>query len=340
MRDAGCEPWFDCDQLAVMGLAEVLSHLPRLLRIRREVISRTVKLRPACFIGIDAPDFNLPVARKLKASGVKTVQYVSPSIWAWRGGRAAKISRDTDLVLTLFPHEPAYYEKHGGQARFVGHPLADRIELQPDQAGARRKLGLPEDKPLLALLPGSRQGEVKRLAPAFLQAAQKLAKAIPDLHFVSPQASRKIHSYFLELQKSIAPELPLALLDRQASEAMIASNAVLLASGTAALEALLCKRPMVIAYRIAPVTYAIVKGLNLLKGEFYSLPNVLAGRQVAPEILQNDVTPENLANALLPLLTHSDSAAGMQNDFMAIHQQLRRNADVSAAAAVAELISE
>lgn len=338
MLEAGCEPWFNCDQLAVMGLAEVLSHLPRLLKIRAEVVTRTIDLKPTCYIGIDAPDFNLPVARKLKKSGVRTVQYVSPSIWAWRGGRAAKIARDTDLVLTLFPHEPDYYKKHGGNARFVGHPLADSIDLNPDQSGARRELNLSAEKPLLALLPGSRNGEVKRLAPAFLQAAQLLADKIPDLQFVSPQASPAIRSHFHELQQSIAPDLPLTLLDRQASQAMIASDAVLLASGTAALEALLCKRPMVIAYRIAPVTYAIVKGLRLLKGDYYSLPNVLAGRQIAPEILQNEVTPQSLADALLPLL-HPDTRTDVQADFLAIHQRLRRNANARAADAVAELIN-
>lgn len=339
MQAAGCEPWFQAEELAVMGLVEVLSHLPRLLRIRREVVAKILALRPSCFIGIDAPDFNLPVSRRLKAAGIKTVQYVSPSIWAWRSGRAAKISRDTNLVLTLFPHEPPYYERHGGQARFVGHPLADNIDLQPDKAGARQALGLPPDGPLLALLPGSRAGEVKRLAPAFLKAAKILTDEIGNLQIVSPQASNSIRQYFSALQQEVAPNLPITLLDRQASQAMIASDAVLLASGTAALEAMLCKRPMVIAYRIANLTYAIVKGLNLLKGKHYALPNVLAGRQLAPEILQYEVTAENLAAATLPLLQNPDSQAEIQSEFLAIHKNLKRNASATAAKAIVELVN-
>ena len=338
MLGAGCEAWYQADELAVMGLAEVLSHLPRLLKIRRRVINLALETQPDCFIGIDAPDFNLPVARRLKAAGIKTVQYVSPSVWAWRAGRAARISNDTDLVLTLFPHEPQFYEQHGGRAHFVGHPLADQIPMEPDQSAARCQLGLPADTPVLALLPGSRMGEVKRLGPAFIRAASALRRHIPELTIVSPFASRATRERFSSQLQKISPDLPVTQLDRQASSAMIASDAVLLASGTAALEAMLCKRPMVIAYRIAGVTYAIVKGFKLLSGKYYALPNVLAGRQIAPEILQYDVTPENLAAAVLPLLRERKKVAEVKAQFGAIHQQLRRNASRSAAAAIAELI--
>jgi lipid-A-disaccharide synthase len=338
MRAAGLDAWHDCSELAVMGLAEVLTHLPRLLRLRRRLRQRLLQWRPDVFIGIDAPDFNLGLERKLKAAGIRTVHYVSPSIWAWRENRAAKIGRSADRILCLFPMEPAIYARYGVDARFVGHPMADTFAMEPDRAAARIQLGLAADSRVLALLPGSRTSEIHRLLPAFLGAARLLAQRTGPLQILVPAANAGCRATIEAM--TTATDLRLHILDGHARAAMVAADAVLLASGTAALEALLAKRPMVVGYRIAALTHFIVKRLGLLKVDRYSLPNVLANERLVPELMQEDCTAENLAAALLPYFNDPSTDTALQAHYRQIHESLRRNADVQAADAVAELLAQ
>ncbi len=339
MQAAGFEAWHDCSELAVMGLAEVLRHLPRLLRLRRSVFERMRGWQPDVFVGIDAPDFNLGLERRLKETGVRTVHYVSPSVWAWRESRAEKIGRSADRVLCLFPMEPPIYARHGVDARFVGHPLADALPLEPDRTAARAELNLPGEATVLAVLPGSRLGEIARLGEIFLDAASRVAKAIPDLHVVIPAANASCRTALENLLADT--RFPIAnahLIDGRAHDAMIASDVVLLASGTATLEALLAKRPMVVAYRIAGLTYAIVRGFRMMKTDRFSLPNALAGETVVPELMQDDCTPENLSRELLSWLREPARIQKLLPRFEAIHRELQRDASARAADAVAELV--
>jgi lipid-A-disaccharide synthase len=338
MRAAGMDTWKDCDELAVMGLAEVLRHLPRLLRLRRELRKRLLDWRPDVFVGIDAPDFNLGLERALKRAGVRTVHYVSPSVWAWRESRAAKIGRSADLVLCLFPIEPPIYARHGIDARFVGHPLADQFPLHPDGPAARRALGVDSDAPVLALLPGSRLGEIRRLLPTFLQAVQGLGERVPGLTVLIPAANRACRD---AITRHLADaDLPrIHLLDGRAHEAMIASDVVLLASGTAALEAMLAKRPMVVGYRISALTFRLVMGLGMMKIDRFSLPNVLANEPIVPELMQNECTAENLVSALAQWFGNDEARATLLPRYLEIHERLRGKGSASAAAAIAELVA-
>ena len=340
MRAAGLDSWHDSSELAVMGLSEVLSHLPRLLGLRRALCKRLLAWRPDVFIGIDAPDFNLGVERRLKQRGIRTVHYVSPSVWAWREKRAEKIGRSADRVLCLFPMEPPIYARHGVDARFVGHPFADEMPLQPDRAGARARLGLDTDAPVLAVLPGSRLGEIHRLGAIFLEAAQRVSQQVPGLQVVIPAANSACRDAIARLlADSRLPMADARLLDGDARIAMTASDVVLLASGTATLEAMLAKRPMVVGYRIAATTHAIVKGLGMLKVDRYALPNVLADDDVVPELMQDDCTPERLADAVLAWLRDPAAMAALEPRFTELHLALRRDASASAAEAVADLVS-
>ncbi len=342
MRTAGLDAWHDSDELAVMGLAEVLRHLPRLLALRRALRRRLLEWRPDVYIGIDAPDFNLPVERWLKQrrgddGKLRTVHYVSPSVWAWREGRAARIGRSADRVLCLFPMEPPIYARHGVDARFVGHPLADEMPLDPDRDAARVRLGLAMGRPVLAVLPGSRLGEIARLGPDFVEAARHVAQAIPGLQVLVPAANAACRAAL----EPLLAGLPAArLIDGQARRAMIASDAILLASGTATLEAMLAKRPMVVAYKVAPLTYRIVKGLGLLKVDHYALPNVLAGEAVVPELMQDDCTVDALAAATVLALREGAADPSLPRRFRAIHETLRRDASREAAGAIAELVRD
>jgi len=340
MRAAGFDAWHDAQELAVMGFAEVLAHLPRLLKLRSAFRKRVLDWKPDAFIGIDAPDFNLGVERWLKQRGVRTVHYVSPSVWAWREKRAEKIGQSADRVLCLFPMEPPIYARHGVDARFVGHPLADTMPLDPDRDAARAEFGLAADAPVLALLPGSRLGEIARLGKPFLEAAARVAREIPTLQVLVPAANAACRQAIERLLAD--PRLAatsLQLLDGRARAAMAAADVVLLASGTATLEAMLAKRPMVVGYRIAPLTYAIVKGLGMLKVDRYALPNVLAGADLAPELMQADCTPDRLAEAVLGWFRNPDSMASLQARYRGIHLELRQDASSRAAEAVAGLIA-
>jgi lipid-A-disaccharide synthase len=351
MQREGFESWYDIRELSLFGFSEVISHLPRLLRLRRSLVARLKEARPAVVIGIDAPDFNLGVERRLKEAGLRTVHYVSPSVWAWRENRAEKIGRSADRVLCLFPMEPAIYARHGVDARFVGHPLADRFALVADRGGARQTLQLPQQVPVLAVLPGSRMSEVERLGQIFLDAARRVAAALPGLRIVVPAANARVHARLQQLLARWPGSEPAPLLlDGQAHEAMLAADVVLLASGTATLEAMLAKRPMVVGYRVAPLSYRIARALNMLKTDVYSLPNILArasglgpGLRV-PELMQDDCTAEKLAAATLGLFGDSERRGAIVAAFEYLHHELRGgmedHAGDRAAAAIVELIDE
>ena len=338
MRDAGCNTWHDAGELAVMGLSEVLRHLPRLLKLRRSFRERVLAWQPDVFIGIDAPDFNLGVERWLKQRDVRTVHYVSPSVWAWREKRAQKIGSSADLVLCLFPMEPPIYARHGIDARFVGHPMADDMPIEPDQAGARSALGLHAHSPVLAVLPGSRLGEIGRLGKIFLEASRLVSVSVPQLQIVVPAANAQCREALLPLIAEVGFSTPPQLLDGQARAAMVAADVVLLASGTATLEAMLAKRAMVVGYRVAPLTYRIVKAFGMLKVARYALPNVLAGSDVAPELMQDDCTAQNLAAAVLNQFQHPETTGALQPRYGEIHQTLRQNASARAADAIADML--
>jgi lipid-A-disaccharide synthase len=351
MQREGFESWYDIRELSLFGFSEVISHLPRLLRLRRSLVARLKKERPAVVIGIDAPDFNLGVERRLKEAGLRTVHYVSPSVWAWRENRAEKIGRSADRVLCLFPMEPAIYARHGVDARFVGHPLADRFALVADRGGAREILQLPQQVPVLAVLPGSRMSEVERLGQIFLDAARRAATALPGLRIVIPAANARVHARLQQLLARWPGDEPAPLLlEGQAHEAMLAADVVLLASGTATLEAMLAKRPMVVGYRVAPLSYRIARALNMIKTDVYSLPNILArasglgpGLRV-PELMQDDCTAEKLAAATLGLFGDSERRGAIVAAFEYLHHELRGGMDDQAgdraAAAIVELIDE
>lgn len=341
MRKAGLETWFDASELAVMGLSEVLSHLPRLLRLRRDLRNRLLAWQPDVFIGIDAPDFNLGLEKQLKQRGIRTVHYVSPSIWAWREGRAASIGRSADRVLCLFPMEPLIYARHGVDARFVGHPMADAMPLEPDRNQARERLGLAMEDTVLALLPGSRLGEIRRLGRSFLDAAVLIAQQVPRLRIVIPAANAACKDTIASLLVDTAlPDTGVHVLDGDARTALIAADVVLLASGTATLEAMLAKRPMVVGYRVSAMTHALAKGLGMLKVDQYSLPNVLAGEPLVPELMQEDCTPQRLADAVLDWLRAPARVDALLPRFRDIHLALRQDASARAADAVAGLIPE
>lgn len=338
MREAGCQTWHDAGELAVMGLSEVLRHLPRLLRLRRQFRERVLAWQPDVFIGIDAPDFNLGVERWLKQRDVRTVHYVSPSVWAWREKRAEKIGQSADLVLCLFPMEPPIYARHGIDARFVGHPMADEMPLEPDQAAARDTLGLRAYTPVLAVLPGSRLGEIDRLGAVFLEAARRVSESVPHLQVVIPAANPACHDALAPMVAAAGFAQSPLLTDGKAREAMVAADVVLLASGTATLEAMLAKRAMVVGYKVAPLTYRIVKAFGMLKVERYALPNVLAGSDVAPELMQDDCTPENLAAAVLNQFQHPEITGALQPRYRELHEALRQDASARAADAIAGLL--
>lgn len=336
MRQAGIIAWHDSQDLAVMGLAEVLKHLPRLLRLRHSIFERILAWQPDVFIGIDAPDFNLGLEKKLKRKGIKTVHYVSPSIWAWRESRAKKIADSADRVLCLFPMEPPIYARYGVAADFVGHPIADRFELHPDKNAARKSLNLLPVKRIVAVLPGSRKSEIQRLLPIFLEAIALLQNDNSALEFVIPAANKHCRDSIESLIRN-ANVSNLHVVDGQSHQVMFAADAILLASGTAALEAMLAKRPMVVAYRISALTYFIVKAFGMMKIDYYSLPNVLSNELVVPELMQANCTASNIADAIKPMLGSPEDYKPLMQKFERIHLALKRDANHLAADAVLEL---
>ncbi|AOS98506.1 Lipid-A-disaccharide synthase [Microbulbifer aggregans] len=335
MLALGAKSLFPMERLSVMGLVEPLKRLPELLGIRKRLRQHFLANPPDVFVGIDSPDFNLGLEESLKAAGIPTVHYVSPSVWAWRKGRIKKIARAVDHMLTLLPFEADFYQEHGVPVSFVGHPLADDLPLAPDVEGAREELGFDVEDRIVALLPGSRGGEVRYLGPLFLQAARWCHQRQPDLKFVLPAANDARLSEIQALLKDF-PELPLTLLDGRSHEALTACDAVLIASGTATLETLLLKKPMVVSYKMGAMSYAIFS--RLLQTPWVSLPNLLARRELVPEILQDAATPESLGAELLKFFQDPLLRDQLQREFNDIHQQLRRNASARAADAVCALI--
>jgi lipid-A-disaccharide synthase len=336
MQKLGFHSLYPMEWLSVMGLVEVLGAYPKLKRCHRQLIRHFCENPPHVFIGIDAPDFNLPLEKALKQQGIPTVHYVSPSVWAWRAGRVKSVAQACDLLLTVLPFETAYYAGQALKVQFVGHPLADNIALVADQQQAKEQLGLPPNRPCIALLAGSRQNEVQRLAPVFLQTAQWLQKQLPDVQFVVPLANQLTGQLFKTHAQGY--DLPLHYLQGQAQTAMMASDAVLLASGTATLEAMLCQRPMVVAYRLAPLTYYLAQ--FLVKTPYIALPNLLLKQAVVPEFIQQHATVENLGNALLRYLQQPQLSQNLQRQFHALHLQLRQNASQQAAQAVLALLAD
>jgi lipid-A-disaccharide synthase len=334
MRAAGCEALADADELAVMGLTEILRHLPRLFALRRRLRETLVAMRPDVFVGIDSPEFNLGLARQLKGAGLRTVQYVSPQVWAWRQGRVRTIGQSVDLVLCLLPFEPPFYAEHGVKALFVGHPLADRFPLHPDRDGARRSLGLGPGDTVLAVLPGSRLGEVSRLGEDFAAAASWLAARVPGLRVIAPMASPRVRARFEEAVARAAPAAGIQLLDGQSREALAAADVVLVASGTATLETLLSKRPMVVAYRVGATTAFLLRTFGLLKVDNVAQPNLLLGERVVPEFLQDAVRPEALGAALRAQLATARRDDALQRRFLAVHEALRQGGAARAADAI------
>ncbi len=339
MQAAGCEVWEPAESLAVMGLFEVLRDLPRLIRLRGRMRREFLRAAPDVFVGIDAPEFNLRLARDLRAAGIPTVQYVSPQVWAWRQRRVLSIHRSVDLVLCLLPFEKRFYENRGVAAEFVGHPLADAIPVNVDRAQARAALDLPAGDEIVALLPGSRRGEVARLAEDFAATARWLASKRPTLRFVAPMASPATRAIFAQALRRVAPEPKVLLTDGQAQTVLIAADVALVASGTASLEAALCKRPMVVVYRLGAMSAWLIKRLNLVKAKFFSQPNLLADRRVVGEYFQEQVVPEAIGAELLMWLDDSERRAKLEHEFLSIHLDLKRDASARAAEVIMELLA-
>ena len=338
MAAAGCEVWQPSERLAVMGLFEILGSLPGLLRLRREVRARLLAARPDVFIGIDAPEFNLGLARQLKSAGLRTVQYVSPQVWAWRQGRVTGIAHAVDLVLCLLPFEQQFYRDHAIRAEFVGHPLADQIPLTVDRNGARERLGFDPEAQVVAVLPGSRRGEVERLGDDFAATVLWLKERRPALQFVAPMANIVVREMFAAALRRAAAAVPVKLIDGEAQRALAACDIALVASGTATLETTLSGRPMVVAYRLGGLTSFFLKRLGLMKAPFFAQPNLLAGRRIVPELYGSEVTPERLGTELLAFLDDARRLAELTRVFHEIHVTLQRGASERAADAVLALL--
>lgn len=339
MKAAGMDAWWDCGELALFGLFEVLSHLPRLVRLRRQLLQRLLALSPDIFIGIDAPDFNLRLEIQLRHAGLRTVQYVSPTVWAWRKRRVRKIRRAADLVLCLFPFEPDFFKDHQVSATYVGHPMADQISTDLDPARARDKLGLVPDAETVALLPGSRTGEVSRLAQPMIEAARILQSKRPGLQFVAAMANGTVRDVFQKTMDQLDFSV-ITLVENAPRTVIAAADAVMCASGTATLETLLVNRPMVVAYRISTATYHLAKTLRMIQTRMFALPNILAGEMLVPELIQQDATSEKLAEEICRWLDDGNARLALQKRFGLIHEQLRCDASLKAARAVAGLLEQ
>lgn len=340
MLAEGCESLVDMEELSVMGLAEILKHLPRLLKIRNNVIQTMLREKPDVYIGIDAPDFNLGVELKLKANGIKTIHYVSPSVWAWRQNRIHKIAKATHQVLAFLPFEKAFYDKFNVPCRFVGHTMADAVPLKPNRIEARQRLNLDANQRYLAILVGSRGSEVAFLTEPFLQTALLLKQRFPDLQFLVPLVNEKRRAQFEAIKAQVAPNLAMHVIDGNARQVLIAADAALLASGTAALEAMLCKSPMVVGYKMKALTYCLAK--RLVKSKYISLPNLLADEMLVPEMIQEECDPALLAEKLAVYFSTEEAALEHRRvliqRFTDLHRLIQCGADQQAAQAVIDLL--
>lgn len=336
MVEAGCEQWEPADSLAVMGLVEPIRHIPRLLRLRRELARRWTASPPDVFIGVDAPDFNLGLESKLRRAGVRTAHYVSPSIWAWRPGRVKKVRKAADTVLCILPFEPRIYAQHGVHAVFVGHPKAHEAPAIVDQEAARRELGI-EAETIVAVMPGSRSAEVQRLGRILAEAACRIAAARPEVHFVTPVASAALRPLFEQQLAEAGIAGRFTLVDGRAQVVMIAADVVLQASGTAVLEAALLRKPAVATYRLSPLTYWLGRHLFRVKLTHYTLPNLLTSEPLVPEFMQGDAHPGPIADAVLGFLEDPDRRRAVGERFDRLRAELALDADQRAAAAVIEL---
>ncbi len=340
MIEAGCEAIASIEELSVMGFAEVIKVLPRILKLRSSVIERLSKDRPDCVIGIDAPDFNLTVERRLREQGIKTVHMVSPTVWAWRQGRVKGIAKSVDLILCLFPFEPKFYAEHDVPAAYIGHPLADELNDQTTQSAARRTLGIREEGPLVAVLPGSRSGELKYLGETFAQTAAWLQQRLPGVRFITPIAKPKLRTGMEQAIAQNAPGVEWTLIDGQSREAMRAADVVLLASGTATLECLLLGRPMVVSYRASFLAKVILRWIGLLKTQFVSLPNILSPKPVVAELLQEEATPALLGHEVYYLLRNPLVREQQLEQFSIVRDELKRDSAALAADAIAKLLAK
>lgn len=338
MQREGFDAWWPAEKLAVRGYAEVLRHYREITSIRRQLLSKLLAQRPDVFIGVDAPDFNLWLERRLKAKGIPAIHYVSPSVWAWRAGRLNKIGKAVSHMLALFPFEPAIYMRKGIPVSYVGHPLADMVPLDVDRDGVKDRLEVTNAHPVFALLPGSRQSEVRYMADLLVDAARLLMNRFPSAVFLVPLVSRETREMFeAAIWKAGAQDLPFKLLFGHAQDALSACDAAIVASGTATLEAALLKAPMVIAYRMSPISWQLMRRMHLQP--WAGLPNILAGRFVAPEFLQGDATAENLAQAVGNLVTDTAVREQLARVYSSLHRQLRQNTAEKAAAAILPLLS-
>ena len=337
MNAAGCNSLFDIERLAVMGLVEPLLHLPDLIKLRRDLYAHFTEHRPDVFIGIDSPDFNLGLELKLRRAGIPVIHYVSPSVWAWRQKRIVKIAKAVDLMLTLLPFEAEFYQRHRVPVRYVGHPLAEQIPLQPDTKAARLALGIDEHARYVALLPGSRRQEIRYMAEPLLLAAKLAWQQQPHLRFLTSHINEQRYQEFYDCYQRVAPDLPLTFFTQRSQEVIAAADTVVVTSGTATLEAMLYKKPMIITYRMPRFTYFLAK--ILLTIPYVGLPNLLAKQLLVPELIQDAMTPEAIARHILDYLDHPEKVLALQNTFTALHEELRADSAKVIADAVLGMVS-
>lgn len=338
MTAAGCKSLFDIERLSVMGLIEPLKRLPDLLKLRRDLYQHFTKHRPDIFIGIDAPDFNLGLEKKLRESGIPVVHYVSPSVWAWRQGRIHTIAKAVDKMLTLLPFEARFYEQHQVPVSYVGHPLADQIPLEIDVQASRRALQIEEDAQYVAILPGSRKQEIRYMAEPFLLAAYKLWKQNPSLRFITSHINEQRYHEFVACHHRLTPDLPMQVFTRRTSDVLAAADVVIVTSGTATLETMLYKKPMVIAYRMSWLTHQLAK--RLVKTPYVGLPNLLANELLVPELIQDEANPDKIAAGVMEYLESPEKVAHLKQKFTTIHQSLRQDAAVPLADAVLSVLRQ
>ncbi|MGA9573768.1 MAG: lipid-A-disaccharide synthase [Lysobacterales bacterium] len=329
MKAEGCDCWWDTGQLSLMGLFEVVSHLPRLFTLRRQLVQRVLELKPDIFVGIDAPDFNLGVEKRLKARAIPVIHYVSPTVWAWRSGRIKTIEKSTDRVMCLFPFEPDVYQRYSVAADYTGHPKADEIPLQVDSGPAREAFGIDPAGICIALLPGSRMGEVEKLSSSMLDAAEILQKRYPAISFLVPAATEALGVYFRSVLAGY-PGLDCRVHDGHSKEVMAAADVVVCASGTATLEVMLVNRPMVVCYRISGMTYRLMKWFRMLKTRYFSLPNILASELLVPELLQHEVSGQRIADEVVRWLDQPALVSGLKQRFDQLHRELKIDAAATA----------